>query len=300
MSAPENFDELPTEQVHDASRELDLLDTVSMLRVINDEDAKVATAVRQEIPTIAVVVDRTAERLAAGGRWHAFGAGTSGRIALLDAVECPPTFGVSHDLFQGHMAGGIQAFARAVEGAEDDPALGAAAVTEAGIGSSDVVCALSASGRAPFCLGALEAARESGALTVAISSNPDGPLAAAAELAITPRTGPEVLSGSTRMKAGTAQKLVLNMISTGVMVKLGHSYGAYMVGVVPGNEKLRRRAERLIENLCGETDQARPALESAEGDVRVAVLMIRHSLDVAAAAAKLAAAGGSLRRALEA
>jgi len=295
----EQFDALPTEEACAGSRDLDLLDTKGMLEVINAEDQKVALAVRKVISDVALAVDATAKKLLDGGHWHAFGAGTSGRIALLDAVECPPTFGVSHALFQGHMAGGMKAFTRAVEGAEDTLELGIEAVAQANVRENDVVCAISASGRTPFCLGVLQEAKRRGVLTIAIASNAKGPIIEAADLGIAPATGPEVLTGSTRLKAGTAQKMILNMISTGVMVKMGHTFGHLMVGVVPSNVKLRARAHRLIEKLSGTSQGVSEALESAGGDVRCAVLILRGKMLAPAALALMKRHQGSLRRAME-
>ncbi|MCA9319831.1 MAG: N-acetylmuramic acid 6-phosphate etherase [Planctomycetes bacterium] len=293
------LDDLATEKANPASRDLDLLDTESMLRVMNEADRGVALAVALEIPRIAIVVDRAARSLAEGGRLHSFGAGTSGRIALLDAVECPPTFGVPADLVQGHLAGGEAAFVRAKEGAEDSLALGEQEVQDAGIRAVDVVLAISASGRTPYGLGVLAAARARGAFTVAIVGNPESPMAGAADQAVVPVTGEEILSGSTRLKAGTAQKMVLNMISTGVMVRLGRTYGNLMIGVQPTNEKLRRRALRLLETITGKDHGLEAALDAADGDLRVAALLVAKNHDLETACARLAACGGSLRRAME-
>jgi N-acetylmuramic acid 6-phosphate etherase len=294
---PERLEDLITEQTNPASRQLDVLSTEDMLEVINTEDRLVALAVSSQIPNIARVVDRVSESLRRGGHVHTFGAGTSGRLGILDASEMHPTFGVDRDLMQGHMAGGHEAFLVPIEGAEDDPLLGAQDVDAAGVTAADVVMALSASGRTPYCLGVLERARVLGAATVAVTCNPESLLQTAADLTIAVDVGPEVLTGSTRMKAGTAQKLVLNMISTGAMVRLGLTFGNLMVGVTPTNLKLRDRARRLVRTITGHNDVDQ-ALEDAAWDVRVASLIILQGRDGADARRHLEASGMSLRAAL--
>ncbi|HGY90335.1 MAG TPA: N-acetylmuramic acid 6-phosphate etherase [Planctomycetes bacterium] len=295
----DHLDALPTEQGLPESEALDLLPTEELLRTMNAQDRRAVDAVGEAIPSVGVVVDAVARCLKDGGRFHGFGAGTSGRLVLLDAVECVPTFGVDPDLYQGHLAGGAEAFIHAKEGVEDDRAAGRAAAREAGVGKGDYVLAVSASGRAPWCLGVLEAALAVGARRGALVCNPSSPLADAADDVILAETGPEVLAGSTRLKAGTAQKMVLNMISTAVMVRLGRTFGHWMVGVRPTNAKLRRRAERLIARLAERTDGVGEALDLAEGDVRLAVLMLKKGCSVGEARRQLDAAHGSLRRALD-
>ncbi len=289
-----------TEAANAATHNLDLLPTREMLLRINDQDRLVAEAVRKEVDVIAQVVDMVADAFRSGGRLHLFGAGTSGRLAVLDASECPPTFGVPDDLFQGHIAGGRRAVTDAVEGAEDDADQGERDVAIAGVTALDVVIAITASGRTPYCLGVARAARRAGARTVGLVCNPATPLHTLTSPTITTVTGEEVLAGSTRLKAGTAQKLVLNMISTGAMIRVGRTYGNLMVGVQAKNVKLRERAARLVAEVTGDEERARPALEACRWDVRVACLMIRHGVDAAAAAERLERSQGSLRRALEA
>lgn len=280
-----------------ATLDLDLLPTADVLRRIHHEDARVAGAVAAESGALAAAVDAVAARLAAGGRLFYVGAGTSARIAALDAAELPPTYGTEPSLVQVIVAGGERALLHAVEGAEDDEEAGRCEVLER-VRAGDAVVGIAASGTTPFTVAAVEEARELGALTVAVTARPGSPLAAAAEHAIAPRTGPEVVMGSTRMKAGTAQKLVLNALSTAVMVRLGRVHSNLMVEMPATNAKLRARAARMVE-LAAEVpaETAAAALAAAEGDVKLAVLVARGR-GVEEAKAALAAAGGSLRRAL--
>jgi N-acetylmuramic acid 6-phosphate etherase len=294
---------LLTEARNPATEDLDELSTLDMLRVINDEDATVAGAVRAELPEIARAVDAIAERFQRGGRLFYIGAGTSGRLGVLDASECPPTFSVSPELVQGYIAGGDRALRLSSEHSEDSRELGAHDLAAAGFaaeGKPDTLVGIAASGRTPYVLGAMEYAKGRGALTIGLSCVPGSALARAAEIAITPATGAEVLTGSTRLKAGTATKLVLNMLSTGVMVKTGATFGNLMVNVRPTNAKLVDRAERIIAAATG-CDRATAAklLEDSGQEVKVAILMQRRSLDAAAARAKLEGAGGILSRALK-
>lgn len=289
---------LTTEARNPASERIDELSTADLLRVINDADREVAAAVAAEIPRIALAVDAIVARLEQGGRLFYIGAGTSGRLGVLDASECPPTFGVSPDLVQGIIAGGDVALRRSVEGAEDDAAEGAADLRARGVTARDAVVGIAASGRTPYIVGALEYARSAGTLTVALSCVEGASIAARAEIAIAPVTGPEVLTGSTRLKAGTATKLVLNSISTAVMVRMGYVFGNLMVNVQPANDKLRDRARRIVAAATGlgEAEAAR-LLESA-GGVKTAIAM--HSLGVTRQVAqeRIAAAKGRLRQAL--
>ena len=286
-----------TETQNPRCADLDTLETLELLRRINEEDASVAAAVGAELGSIAAAVDAIVPRMREGGRLHYFGAGTSGRLAVLDAAEIPPTFSTPPDLVVGHVAGGTRALTEAVEEAEDDAAAGAAAVEQSGISRRDAVVGLSASGGAPYVVGAIRAARAVGALTVAIANTPGSPLAAAADLAIVMLTGPEVITGSTRMKAATAQKMVLNSISTALMVKLGKVYGNRMVDLRATNAKLRARAQRIVIELSGASPEAAlNALEANEWDVRRAVVFIvSHASTAADAAQRLDAAGGNLR-----
>lgn len=293
-----DLEDLSTEQPNPRSVGLDFLSAEDILRVINDEDRFVADAVAEEIPRIADAVERAATTIRAGGHLHAFGAGTSGRLAVLDASEMHPTFGVPIDLVQGHIAGGDVALRQPVEGAEDDEDDGGRCVEAAGIGADDVAIALSASGRAPWCVGVLRRAKELGAFTVAITCNEHTALSRIAHLTIEPLVGREILTGSTRMKAGTAQKLVLNMISTGAMVRAGFTYGNLMVGLIPTNAKLKDRARRLVRSISG-YDEVDDALESCDWSVRAACIALMKGIDAADAQARLEACDGSLRRALE-
>jgi N-acetylmuramic acid 6-phosphate etherase len=289
-----------TEQPNPSTSDLDLLGTVELLHRINDEDRRVAWAVEREIPTIATAVDAIAERLRAGGSLHYFGAGTSGRLGVLDASEIPPTFSTAADLVVGHIAGGTQALTTAVEGAEDDEQSGADEVERSRIGAADVVIGLSASGAAGYVVGAIRAGRERGALTVAVVNTIRSPLAALAQIAINPLAGPEILTGSTRLKAGTSQKLVLNMLSTAVMVKLGKVYGNAMVDLRPGNAKLRARAQRIVAQISGASDaDARVALEASGWHVKAAVVSLVMRCTPGEAEERLARAAGSLRIALD-
>ncbi|MFF3438696.1 N-acetylmuramic acid 6-phosphate etherase [Streptosporangium sp. NPDC002721] len=291
---------LSTEQSDPRYSRIDRLPTDQVARLMNAADTAVPAAVAEAIPEISAAVDAVVARMKAGGRLFYVGAGTSGRLAVLDASECPPTFGTDPELVQGVIAGGVPALTRSVEGAEDDRAGGAAALAERGVGELDAVVGVSASGRAPFVLGALAEANRRGALTVALSCNAATPLSAEARHPIEVIVGPEVVTGSTRLKAGTAQKLVLNMISTITMVKLGRTYGNTMIEVSAMNSKLADRAARMVSDITGAAlSAARSALEAAGWHVKVAVLMIEHGLD-AAGARVLLERHGDLETALEA
>ena len=283
----------------DPARALDLLPSAEILSLMSDADRRAVDAVRAVIPKTARAVDEIAAILGAGGRLHAFGAGTSGRLAALDAAECPPTFGVPPDLVQAHLAGGPEALLRAIEGAEDDENDGVAAVARAGVTPRDAVLGVSASGATPWCLGALREARRVGARTFGIACRAATPLHALADPTIDPDIGEEVVRGSTRLAAGTAQKLVLNMISTGVMVRLGRTFGSLMIGVQPTNAKLRARARDIVAEVTGHVSGADAALDAAGYDVPLACIILARGLS-RDEAAKLLAASGSLRRALEA
>jgi N-acetylmuramic acid 6-phosphate etherase len=286
-----------TERPNPATRGLDTLPTAELIDVLAREGVAAAAAVLGATPALARVVDATVARLRRGGTLHYVGAGTSGRLAMLDAAECPPTFGTPPDLVVAHVAGGAEALVRAVEGAEDDAVAGEAAV--AAVTARDAVVGISASGGAPFVVAALRAARARGAYAVALTSVSDSPLAAAADDAIVVETGSEPLAGSTRLKAGTAQKLLLNALSTATMVRLGRVYDNVMVDLVATNAKLRGRALRLVRDLVP-TDEARAAalLDDAGGSVKVAVAMARRGVDAVTARALLEAGGGFLRAVL--
>jgi N-acetylmuramic acid 6-phosphate etherase len=284
-----------TEQSDPRYSRIDTLPTEEIARLMNAADAAVPGAVATAVPAISAAVDGIAERFSAGGRLLYVGAGTSGRLAVLDASECPPTFGTDPGLVVGIIAGGDPALTRSVEGAEDDAGAGAEAIRAMGVGPRDCVVGISASGRAPYVVAAVAEARALGALTVGLACNPGTPLATEADHAIEVIVGPEIVTGSTRLKAGTAQKLVLNMISTITMIRCGRTYGNYMIEVSASNSKLVDRAARIVADITGaEPPAARAALEAAGHDVKTAVTMIRHSLDADEARAVLAARGGRL------
>lgn len=294
-----NLAALPTEARNPASEHIDQLPTLEMLRIINDEDAKVAAAVAAELPHIANAVDAIAARFEQGGRLFYIGAGTSGRLGVLDASECPPTFSVPSTLFQGIIAGGDGALRNSSEASEDSPEQGAADLVSRAFTGQDALIGIAASGRTPYVLGALSHARKLGALTISLTCVPDSQMAAIADIAIAPVTGPEVLTGSTRLKAGTATKLVLNMLSTGVMIRAGAVYGNLMVNVQPTNAKLVDRAQRIIAAATN-VDQATAAkLLTEAGSVKTAIVMQKLSLDRNDAEARLAAASGRLSVALQ-
>jgi N-acetylmuramic acid 6-phosphate etherase len=247
-----------------------------MLRVINQEDRLVAESVTPEIPAIARAVDGIVERFSAGGRLFYIGAGTSGRLGVLDASECPPTFNVAPELVQGIIAGGEKALSRATEASEDDPSMGVRDLLARGFTGADVLCGIAASGRTPYVLGAIAEANRLGALTVGVSCSPDSELSRAAKIAITPLPGPEVIAGSTRLKAGTATKLVLNMITTGVFIRMGYVYSNLMINVEPKNEKLRDRARRIVAIATGiSVEEAGIKLTEAGNSVRKAIEMVK-------------------------
>lgn len=293
--------DLLTEARNPASENIDAVSTELMLHLINDEDYTIADRVRQQIPNIARAVDAIYERVAKGGRLFYIGAGTSGRLGVLDASECPPTYGVSRDLVQGLIAGGDQALRVSQEGAEDSRELGATDLLANGFNGSpglEVLVGIAASGRTPYVLGAMETARELGCLTIGLSCVPGSPVEAAADIAITPATGAEIITGSTRMKAGTATKLVLNMLSTALMVRLGHVYGNLMTNVQTTNEKLVDRAERIIATATGASPERAAEVLKQGGNVRTAIVMQERGLSHADAEAALQQAGGNLRMAL--
>jgi len=290
---------LLTEQSNPASAKIDQVSTLEMLQIINDEDKKVAVAVEAELPRIALAVDAIVERMEKGGRLFYTGAGTSGRLGVLDASECPPTYNVSPELVQGFIAGGDKALRKAVEGAEDSSELGASELMALGFDSGDVLCGIAASGRTPYVLGAMGKARSIGALTVSISCSPQSLLSRAADIAIEVLPGPEVVTGSTRMKAGTATKLVLNMLSTGAMIRLGYVYGNLMVNVQPTNEKLVDRATRIVMEAVGvDRDRASALFENAGRVVRTAIVMGRLKVGRAEAEACLKQAQNRISAAL--
>ena len=291
--------DLLTETQNPASAEIDALPVLDMLRVINTADQEVALAVERELPNIARAVEAIVARLETGGRLFYSGAGTSGRLGVLDASECPPTFNTPPELVQGIIAGGDRALRHSIERAEDDPDQGRQDLVERDFRAGDALVGIAASGRTPYVLGALAHARSLGALTIGLSCTPNSEVARAAEIAITPESGPEIVTGSTRMRAGTATKLVLNMLSTGVMIRLGYVYGNLMVNMQATNEKLTDRARRIIASIAGVSYDEASRLLGAAGSVRVAILMHKLGLSRGEAEAKLKTARGRLRVALE-
>ncbi|HEU4541084.1 MAG TPA: N-acetylmuramic acid 6-phosphate etherase [Jiangellaceae bacterium] len=293
----EELDRLDTEGRLPEAADLDQLTTLEQLELMGRQDQMAVEAVAAARAQLARAVDLAAERLRSGGRLIELGAGTPGRLAVLDAAECGPTFGVDERVI-AVMAGGSDAVRNAIERNEDDFDLGVADVRNRNLGPDDVVIAVSASGRTPYVLGAVEVARESGALTIAVVNNPGSALASICDVAIEALTGPEIISGSTRLKAGTAQKLVLNTISTLVMVRLGRTYGDLMVDVRASNAKLRRRAQRMVMEATGASEgDVAAALEAAGGEATVALVMLLAEVDADTARARLAAVYGHVREA---
>ncbi len=294
----ENLAQLGTEQPNRASSDLDRKPSLQIARIINAEDAKVARAVKRALPQIARAIDCVAEALGRGGRLIYVGAGTSGRIAALDAAECPPTFNTNPEMVQFIIAGGPKALGTAVEANEDSRELGRQEIARKRPTRKDVVIGIAASGRTPFTVAAIEYARRHGALTVALTCNRKTPLEKAAHLAIVTEVGPEILAGSSRMKAATAQKMVLNMISTGAMTRLGYVYGNLMVNVHPRNSKLRQRALEIIRQITGRNGEAAARILKAAGSVPAAIVMDQAAVTRSEAERALNATGGNVRRAI--
>jgi N-acetylmuramic acid 6-phosphate etherase len=293
------LEKLLTEQSNPASTGIDSLPTCEALRIINAEDQKVALAVEKEIPTIARAVDAAVAALEHGGRMFYIGAGTSGRLGVLDASEIPPTYSASPETVQGIIAGGERALTRASETSEDDPAAGARDLLARGFTAQDVLVGIAASGRTPYVLGAIAEARRMGAVTIGICCVPDAELSRAVDIPIAPVVGPEIVAGSTRMKAGTAQKLVLNMLSTETFIRLGYVYGNLMVNVQPTNHKLIERARRIIAQGAGvSAERAAELLAAAGNRVRTAIVMGKAGVSREEAERRLASAGGRVARAL--
>jgi N-acetylmuramic acid 6-phosphate etherase len=290
---------LTTEARNPRTRFLDALATPDLIAAIHEEDRLVADAVQARIGAIAAAVDAIADRMHKGGRLIYIGAGTSGRLGVLDAAECPPTFSASPQQVIGVIAGGPSAFLKAVEGAEDSPELGAADLRALGVGPKDAVVGIAASGRTPYVLGALAFARAEGALTVAVVCNQPSAVAAAAEFPIEVVTGPEALTGSTRMKAGTATKMVLNMLSTGAFVRLNKVYGNLMVDLQATNQKLKARAVRIVAEAAGADEAAAAqALAACDGEVKVAIVSLRKAVTPAVARTLVFHHDGSVRQAV--
>lgn len=296
----DNVYELGTEKVNPDTLKIDTASTGEVLRMMNDEDHKVAEAVKKVLPAVEEVVDKVVASISAGGRLIYMGAGTSGRLGVLDAVECPPTFSVGSDVVVGLIAGGERAFVKAVEGAEDNEGLGASDLAALQLAPEDTVVGIAASGRTPYVIGGLRYAREVGAVTVALSCNEGARISEEAEHKIEVNVGPEALTGSTRLKAGTAQKLVLNMISTASMIKLGKAYGNLMVDVNISNYKLERRAVGIIRDITGtDEDTALKTLKLAHNEVKASIVMIKLGCGYDEAKDRLRDANGYVRVAIE-
>ncbi len=295
---------LPTERRNPDTRQIDELPTLAILQMLNREDAKVVPAVAAVLDNIALAVDHIVAALRRGGRLLYVGAGTSGRLGILDASECPPTFGTPPELVQGIIAGGPAAVFQSQEGAEDSPAAGAEALRALAVRECDVVCGLAASGRTPFVLGALHEAAGQGATTLFVTTSSPEKLAAAgirADVLICPDVGPEAIAGSTRMKSGTAQKLVLNMLTTAAMIRMGKTFGNVMVDLQQSNAKLRVRSQRIVMEVTGaDYESAELALSEAGGHVKTALVMLLADVDAKEARQLLQAADGHVRRALTA
>ena len=291
---------LKTEQRNPRTRGLDLKSSLGIVRALNQEDATVALAVRRELPAIARAVDAIVASLKKGGRLYYVGAGTSGRLAVLDAAEVPPTFGVKRGLVRALIAGGRRALQGAVEGAEDSVSNGAKDLLKAGMTRRDVVVGIAASGTTPYVLGALKAARKVGAVTVGVTSNRKSPLARAADIAISPNTGQEAVAGSTRLKAGTSQKMVLNLLSTATMVRLGRVYENWMIYLTLTNQKLERRGTRILREATGATaSTAAHALRQTGHDLPTAIVMLKAGASASASRRALAHTRGNARLAIE-
>ena len=290
-----------TEQENPRTTEISSLPTPEIVRLMNEEDARVASAVREVLPDVVRAVDGIVERLQGGGRLFYIGTGTSGRLGVLDAAECPPTFGVSPELVQGIIAGGYSATYRAVEASEDDRQAGASDLDERGARSADVVVGIAASGRTPYTVGAVEHARSLGALTVAVTCAPDSEITRVAEVSIVAAVGPEVIAGSTRLKAGTAQKMILNMLSTATMIRLGYVTGNRMTNMLTRNSKLRARGLRILAAETGLSEtEATTQLEAAGGDLRVALVMSKTRCSREEAERALAKTSGVVDKAIKA
>lgn len=292
---------LESEKTNPASEKLDMLNSLEIATLMNAEDHKVAHAVQRVLPEIGAAIEAAATALRAGGRIIYIGAGTSGRLGVLDAAEVPPTFSAPSDMVIGLIAGGAAAMFSSQEGIEDDPARGADDLGAVKVSALDFVVGLAASGRTPYVLGAIRKAQAGGAKTAGISCNAQSPLAQLCDLAITPIVGPEILSGSTRLKSGTAQKQILNMISTGAMVRIGKCYGNRMVDLNASNEKLKARAINLVEELTPcDKDAALKALESTKWDIKAAILIGKTGMSAMDAISSIRASGGHLRKAIAA
>jgi N-acetylmuramic acid 6-phosphate etherase len=291
---------LESERVNSATLDIDRMSSLEIAQAMNAEDAKVAGAVAQTLPQIGLAIDRIAARMRRGGRLIYVGAGTSGRLGALDAAECPPTFNVSPDMIVSCIAGGTFTWTEVVEDAEDRADLGESDMVALGVGPQDAVVGIAASGQTPYVLGAMSRAQASGALTIGVACNANTPLERLSEIAITPIVGPEVVTGSTRLKAGTAQKMVLNMLSTGVMILLGKTYGNLMVDVRATNTKLQRRAVDIVSSATGlDDDAAERLLAESQGEIKTAIVAHLASISLDEARRRLRASQGIVRAALD-
>ena len=294
------LDNLLTEKRNENSKNIDTVTTLEMVHIINEEDKKVAPAIEAIAPAIASAIDVISERLSNGGKLFYIGSGTSGRLGILDAVECPPTYSTDPSLVQGIIAGGTNAIFKAQEGAEDSDSQAALDLSKQNFSKKDVLVGLTASGRTPYVIGAMKYAKEQGATTISLSCTPQAQIDQFADIRLNALVGPEVVTGSTRMKAGTAQKLILNMLSTGAMIKLGKVYGNLMVDVKSSNQKLEERARRIVMEATGcDRDAAIDTLKETEGSCKLAIFMILSGLPLVVAKAKLQAANGFIARALK-
>lgn len=289
-----------TEEINPNTKNIDSVPTIEMVKMINDEDKKVAYAVEKELPVIAKAIDVISDKLSRGGRLIYIGAGTSGRLGILDASECPPTFGVSSNLVQGLIAGGKKAVFKAVEGAEDNKELAAEDLKKIKFNKKDVIVGIAASGRTPYTIGGLEYGNTIGSYTISLTNNPKSKMSKISNLSIAPVVGPEVISGSTRLKSGTSQKMVLNMLTTGSMIKLGKVYKNLMVDVVAQNLKLVERAHKLVSLATGVSNSvAIKYLEKTEYNVKLAILLIKTGLSLEEGKKVLEKNQGYLRKAIE-
>ena len=299
MVSPDQLEHLVTEECNPRTQNLDLLDTSELVRCMQGEDLEVAGSVQKEVSKIAQAVDLIVDGLSKGGRLIYFGAGTSGRLGILDASECPPTFGVELGLVSGYIAGGKQAVFETIEGAEDYEEFGEKDVMIAAIKKYDIACGITASGRTPYVIGALRKAKENGAYTIGVTNNEPNKIADWCDVTIAVITGPEAIAGSTRMKAGSAQKMVLNLLTSCSMVRLGKVYENLMVDMTPTNHKLKRRALAMLSLLCNlPSAQAQEALKAADNNVKTAILMVKKQMDLEQAKKLLGKCKGSLRLAL--
>lgn len=295
-----NLSKLTTESRNQNTLNIDKVSTLEMVKMINEEDKKVANAIEIELPQIAEAIDGIVERMQKGGRLIYIGAGTSGRLGILDASECPPTYGVSEELVQGLIAGGQEAIFRAKEGAEDSKELAVLDLKDKHLNENDTVVGIAASGRTPYVIGGLEYANEIGALTISVTCNADSQVAKEAKIAISPVVGAEVVTGSTRLKSGTAQKLVLNMLSTGSMIKMGKVYGNLMVDVKATNEKLVERSKKIVCEATGVSfKEAEAVLNETDFDVKLSIFMILSNLEKEEAKVILEMNNGYIAKALK-